>query len=479
LRLILVSKAYRLLERKLQETVVERDAALHARDDVLRLHEQTAAERDAALRDRDVAVHHHQKSVTERDTAIQDRDAAARLVEQTIAERDAAVHARDNAGRLFQATAVERDIALRDRGDAIHLQQEAIAERDTAVRDRDAAVQLRQETVAERDAAIRDRDAATYLHHETVAERDTALRARDDAIRLYQDTIAERDSAIQNREDAIRLRDEVLEREARRSTRHFVFCHIPRTGGSSVWHALAECAAKTGVPILDLYWLSMSQYSSTGFAYNVLSDHAGILSRQSTLIHLHTFDNISYFLSEKEVIYTTIVRDPIDRFCSDVAHLHNALLKFSESAREEFFASVPWSPDLKSLMIDDAASLDALLELAARESFFRFFYFHFFFAVLCAKPLPIKEFEPPNEHAIKYLAGRIKERFAYIGRYPDVAESFHNIAECFGLPHDRDRPFTQHINRTDVNKSVQHSRERFAGAFQCSYQLLAAVGQTF
>jgi hypothetical protein len=295
----------------------------------------------------------------------------------------------------------------------------------------------------------------------------------------FRKAVNEGDAAIRDREDAIRRRDEALSYASRKSMRQSVFCHIPRTGGSSIWHELTECADRAGVPILDLYWLAKSKYGSIRFAYNVLVDHADVLSRSNTLIHLHTFHNISYFLRDEQTIYTTIVRDPVQRFCSDVAHLHNALLSFSETAREEFFAAVPWNSDLKALMIDGAASLDALLEMAIRESYFRFFYYHFFYAVLCAKPVPINQFEPPNDEAIENLARQIKDRFAYIGRYPEVAEAYHNIAGCFGLPHDRSESFTKHINRSDANQRILNSRERFADAFQHSYQLLAAAGLPF
>ncbi|HEX4415701.1 MAG TPA: hypothetical protein VH107_18860 [Lacipirellulaceae bacterium] len=109
-----------------------------------------------------------------------------------------------------------------------------------------------------------------------------------------------------------------------------------------------------------------------------MADHPDVLDGPNTLIHLHSLHNISYFLRDKRVTYTAIVRDPIERFCSDIAHLHNALLNFSEVAREDFLARMPWNTELKALMIDDSASLDNLLEMAAKESFFRFFYYHFF-----------------------------------------------------------------------------------------------------
>jgi hypothetical protein len=308
------------------------------------------------------------------------------------------------------------------------------------------------------------------------------MRLRDEEVRLRNEELRIRNEEFRLRNEDVRLRDEAMKLadKSQHAVRHVVFCHIPRTGGSSVWHALAESAASAGVPIIDLYYLSQLNYGSTQFVYNVLADYRDLLKSTRAIIHLHTLHNIGYFLQDENIVYTTVVRDPIERFCSDVFHLHNALLTFTEAARQDFLNKMPWNSDFAAMMIDDTAPLDQLLEAAAEEPFFRFFYYHFFFGILCSKPVPTNQFQPPDgADAIEDLARRVKQRFAYIGRYPDVAGSFHAIAESFGLPHDRSQPFSKHINHSGVNQKIQHSRQRFADTFRTSYQLLESIGISF
>jgi hypothetical protein len=43
--------------------------------------------------------------------------------------------------------------------------------------------------------------------------------------------------------------------------KHLVFYHIPKTGGSSVWHALAAEADLQEIPIIDLHHEAKVKFS--------------------------------------------------------------------------------------------------------------------------------------------------------------------------------------------------------------------------
>ena len=287
---------------------------------------------------------------------------------------------------------------------------------------------------------------------------------------------------MRDRDEARQQRDEFGQRliEVDTVARHLVFFHIPRTGGSSIWHALADSAATIELPIVDLFYLSQLDYGSTEYALNVLADNRELLRRCDTLIHLHTPQNISYFLREDRIVYTTIVRDPIERFCSDVAHLHLVLPNFSEAARSEFLAKARWEQCFVDAMTDVAVPTDSLLEMAAEEPFFQYYYYHHFYGLMCEKPIPVRRLEAPaDENSIDELARAVRDKFAYVGRYPNVAGGFHDIADCFRLPHDRTDRFSHHINSSGMGQSVAQRRTRFGDAFQESYRLLSAIGVDF
>ena len=116
----------------------------------------------------------------------------------------------------------------------------------------------------------------------------------------------------------------------------------------------------------------------------------------------------------------------------------------------------------------------------AQEPFFRDYYYHHFYGLLCQKPLPQVTYQlPKSPEDIRDLVEVVKTRFAYIGQFPQVADSYHRIAELFALPHDCDAEFAFHINKLDSHKIVPDRRERFADAFRTSYELLSALGIAF
>jgi len=298
---------------------------------------------------------------------------------------------------------------------------------------------------------------------------------------LYR-VVDERDNAMRERNETLRQRDHVLSRLAAlgHDARHLVFYHIPRTGGSSIWHALAASAAGAEVPVVDLFHHAREDYGSSDCVYNVLTERQKLLRERSALIHLHTPHNISYFFEEFNILYATIVRDPVDRFISDVCHLRRTLSNMADAERQTLITSARWQTAFADAMLAGNAPIDALLEMAAQEAFFRDYFYHHFYGLLCQKPLPQITYQlPQSSEDIRDLAEVVRTKFAYIGRFPQVADSYHRIAELFALPHDRDAEFAFHINKLDSHQIVPDRRERFAEAFRTSYELLSALGIAF
>ena len=131
-------------------------------------------------------------------------------------------------------------------------------------------------------------------------------------------------------------------------------------------------------------------------------------------------------------------------------------------------------------MLDENTPIETLLELGAQEPFFRDYYYHQFYGLLCQKPLPQITYQlPRSPQDIRELAELVRTKFAYVGRFPQVAKCYHRIADLFALPNDRDAEFAFHINRLDSHQILPDRRERFAEAFQSSYDLLSALGISF
>ena len=127
------------------------------------------------------------------------------------------------------------------------------------------------------------------------------------------------------------------------------------------------------------------------------------------------------------------MRDPIERFCSDVAHLHQVLPNFTETARSEFLAKARWEQPFVDAMTDVSVPTDSLLEMAAEEPFFRYYYYHHFYGLMWEKPIPVRRLEAPSdENSIGELARLVRDKFAYVGRYPNVAKVFTILPNASG-----------------------------------------------
>src|SRR5262249_12044407 len=159
----------------------------------------------------------------------------------------------------------------------------------------------------------------------------------------------------------------------------------PRTGGSSIWHALASAAKAINLPIIDLFYLAQRDFGSTDLAYSVLAQERDRLQRTDSLIHLHTPHNISRFLREENIVYTTIVRDPVDRFISDICHLRRALPSIPEDARRSLFRRAQCHHKFVEAILGAERYIEPVVELAAQEPFFQNYYYFHFYTLLCGE----------------------------------------------------------------------------------------------
>ncbi len=217
-----------------------------------------------------------------------------------------------------------------------------------------------------------------------------------------------------------------------------VFFHIPRTSGSSVWHSLTRRAVASGVGVFDLYAharrLTGSPYNTQAALGDILARGAGSVERG--LFHHHTRRNICALLPPERHHYVTVLRDPVERFISEIFHLR------------AFVRNGPnfWSPErrhLRHLLSRPARAAlgrrvvcpDELLLCAAAEPFYRDFYINSFWELMFGDEAAARApFQSVGPEVAPRVAAAVRDRFAHIGRFSEVEGSVGAIAALAALP---------------------------------------------
>lgn len=110
-------------------------------------------------------------------------------------------------------------------------------------------------------------------------------------------------------------------REQSKDSSVFIFCHIPRTGGSSIWHQLAKFSGN-GLNTYDLFFETGQRYGGNlNFTRTVLSEDCNKLAipmDYRLVAHHHIHIRIGDLFQERAPVYFTYIRDPLSRFISDL-----------------------------------------------------------------------------------------------------------------------------------------------------------------
>jgi hypothetical protein len=273
--------------------------------------------------------------------------------------------------------------------------------------------------------------------------------------------------------------------KARSPTGSLVFFHLSKTGGSSIWSTLHRLASQAAIPILDLYHVARYNHHEVRALYKVLMEHREMLREGRILLHHHTPHPIDLFL-EPTPLYVTVVRDPVDRFISDVNHVRAVLqgdwdevhLQGAIHPKDDQWGK-GWSRDLVERAASDRVPFEELLESAAREEFVRRYYYWSFYHLLCGSPQSRLEFSSFLPLSVKELAIRVKAKFAYIGQFPQVFQSFCEIARVFEIPHGFSAADFPHMLQRQSTALIPERRVAFREAFKDDYELLSRLGFDF
>jgi hypothetical protein len=255
----------------------------------------------------------------------------------------------------------------------------------------------------------------------------------------------------------------------------YVFVHVPRTAGSSVWHELAYQGADKGIGVFDIYHESIQRYGVPGCADRFLADALRQMEVPSCLFHHHSRDSLSTYFEGYDPVFATLLRDPVDRFISDVYHFRRFFRNAAAGGRLTDEITRSWSAQFTACLLRDNVPVRQLLDCAARESCFQNFYLQFFATMCWNIPRQDSVNSPAPRYStreIRDLAQAMRHRFQAIGWFGDLSRSFSEIQEAFTLE-PSSAPLTKTINMGRDKPQVSASeRSRFAAIFDDDYQLL-------
>jgi len=252
-----------------------------------------------------------------------------------------------------------------------------------------------------------------------------------------------------------------------------VFIHVPRTGGSSLWHSLVPLAQQTpDRAICDIYHECKQTYGSPKNAALMVQTMRERLGEKPTLFHHHTSEPIPALLDSPDVVLATVLRDPVDRFVSAAFNRRKFLLSCTDPAMIDFHVKA-WGEEFVRVAMREDASRREVLDAAASDNSFYDFYTRYFGRMfrIPTPPAGVFSFIKRTPHA-RRLAKLLAERFDVIGDFNDLSATHDQIASAFDIP-CADGSFSLEINRAAVQQPLSSAdRMRYQRLFKADYALL-------
>jgi hypothetical protein len=258
-----------------------------------------------------------------------------------------------------------------------------------------------------------------------------------------------------------------------------VFFHIPRTGGSTLWHTLKARAIGANINVLDLYEQSVVQYQSPVKACDVLEKWLKEQSPQqleNTVCHHHAYQNITRLLPPGPNSYTTIVRDPVERIISNALH-HKEFWRVRNDNPMTIKEWDGFTDDFNDALLEENFPLEELCLMAASQPFFQNSYIKHFWHLLLSDPTELVIGKWPNINDIfSKTVDAVLDSFDFIGVYPDLTRT------CFEISRHMKLPFPNIVMLTTVYNGLvkpnlsEDIRERMRELNEADYQFLEELG---
>ena len=248
-----------------------------------------------------------------------------------------------------------------------------------------------------------------------------------------------------------------------------VFIHIPRTGGSSLWHSLVPLASQQGRGICDLYHESRLAFGNPSGAAEIARAVAARNGDAPCVYHHHTTEPLPELFESPETVLATVLRDPVDRFVS-AAYNRRAFLRSCEDAAMVDFHLKIWGKDFVQVAMQEGATRQHLLDAAAKDSSFHEFYTNYLGRLFRLPPPRRFTAFRRGSHA-RRLAAELQDRFAMIGDFSDLPTTHSRLAAAFGIKEEGG--FSMAINLAKVKQTLSLTeRLKYQSLFKADYALI-------
>lgn len=259
---------------------------------------------------------------------------------------------------------------------------------------------------------------------------------------------------------------------------NFLFIHIPRTGGSSIWHRLVALATQNGTGICDIYHESKITFGSPIRASRIITSTRNRIGTMRCMFHHHTDEPILNAFEDNNVVCSTVVRDPVDRFISEVFHCR-AFLRSCPATNDflEYHIQHWGRPYVEALLQEDKDP-HQLLDIASRVAFYSNYYTLYFSTLLgmCPAGAALSWRGSTALNNVRELATLVESRISVIGRFDLLQSAFSQTVRLFEIGSGAEQ-LDLHMNRRACEASLSGSdRRRYRRIFSLDYHLLEELG---
>ncbi|MEN1834256.1 hypothetical protein AAIM60_15320 [Pseudomonas lijiangensis] len=241
-----------------------------------------------------------------------------------------------------------------------------------------------------------------------------------------------------------------------------MFFHIPRTGGSTVWHSLAGVAARQNKIVADLYHQSreitghpFAPQEAIQFFHDFLKQ-TNLCFDSDVIYHHHTYQHDPYLLGSDELQRVALIRDPATRLVSEAFHMRRFLLGDHENiaagqppSQEYEFHRKLYSEELFRELIASEVDPDALVLHFARHH--QNYYLSYFSGFLHPELVE----GVTDEAGALGVAREVGQAFMWVGQFPALGE----FLQACGLLADLDISIEQDMQHVANGSSIPVLKE--------------------
>jgi len=237
-----------------------------------------------------------------------------------------------------------------------------------------------------------------------------------------------------------------------------------------MWHALAAKADLQGIPIVDLYYESIINYSDSSKTLKVISDRQRFLRTRTCLLHHHSEVKIQNYFDTPPV-YATIVRDPFDRFLSHITYL-STLLRSGQIRKEEMLG-LGDPVEIQRILADPSIATHSLIDICSRSDYYQNYFRNWFGKLLLGRN-GFGGDEDIKDVYDQRFPEYVRSVFKNISCFTDLNKSFDEIAKAFELTYGHvTLGHLLKISKEPISESV---RSKTISYFEKDYIFLQELG---